>query len=150
MNRRTLVALAGFAILALASRPAFAEKTQIFTGIIDGVAVGGYDAVSYISGTPIVGKPEIKTSWNGAEWRFANEANKTAFIAAPEKYAPQYGGYCAFAVSKGATAKGDPQAWTIADGKLYLNLSKGIREQWQTDIPGNIAAANANWPKVLE
>jgi YHS domain-containing protein len=150
MNRRTLLKLSAIAAAAVAAQPAIAGKAKVFTGIVDGVAVGGYDPVSYFSGAPLEGKPEITSSWNGAEWRFATEANKAAFVAAPEKYAPQYGGYCAFAVSKGATAKGDPEAWTVADGKLYLNLSKGIREQWQSDIPGNIAAADANWPKVLE
>lgn len=150
MNRRELLKLAAIALATLAAQPALAGKAEVFTGLIDGVAVGGYDAVSYFSGAPVEGKPDIMTSWKGAEWRFASEENKAAFIATPEKYAPQYGGYCAFAVSKGATAKGDPEAWTVAEGKLYLNLSKGIREQWQTDIPGNVAAANANWPKVLE
>ena len=150
MDRRQLLKLVGIAIVLMTTPPAFAGKAQIFTGLVDGVAVAGYDPVSYFSGTPLVGKPEISTTWNGVEWRFSSEENKAAFTAAPEKYAPQYGGYCAFAVSKGATAKGDPEAWTVTDGKLYLNFSKGVREQWQTDIPGNVSAANSNWPKVLE
>ncbi len=150
MNRRALLKLAAIAVAALATRPALAGKAEVFTGIIDGVAVGGYDAISYFTGTPVEGKPEIVTSWKGAKWHFATAENMAAFIATPEKYAPQYGGYCAFAVSKGATAKGDPEAWTVTGGKLYLNYSKGVREQWQTDIPGNVVAADTNWPKVLE
>jgi YHS domain-containing protein len=151
MNRRSaLKFVAVAAVSAALPLSAFAGKADVFTGIVDGVAVGGYDAVSYFTGTPLEGKSDIKTDWNGAEWRFANAGNKAAFIADPEKYAPQYGGYCAFAVSKGATAKGDPQAWTVVNDKLYLNFSQGVREQWRSDIPGNVAAANGNWPKVLE
>ena len=69
-----------------------------------------------------------------------------AFLADPAKYVPQYGGFCAFAVSRGATAAVDPQAFTIVDGKLYLNFTKRVRSIWQTDIPGNISKADANWP----
>jgi hypothetical protein len=150
MNRRTLLALAAFLPAALAAAPAFAGKSEIFTGLVDGVAVGGYDAVSYFSGKPLEGSKEFSTKWKNTEWRFASAANLKAFTASPEKYAPQYGGYCAFAVSKGATAKGDPMAWTVNDGKLYLNYSTAVREEWRSDIPGNVAAANGNWPKVLE
>ena len=72
------------------------------------------------------------------------------FKANPEKYAPQYGGYCAFAVASGYTAKGDPEAWTIAGGKLYLNYNKSVQRGWEQDIPGNVRKGDANWPKVLE
>ncbi len=148
MNRRSLLA---FSILApLLSSPAFAGKAEIFTGLVEGVAAGGYDAVSYFSGAPTEGSAEYKTEWKGVEWRFASAANRDTFIATPEKYAPQYGGYCAYAVSKGSTAKGDPTAWTVNDGKLYLNYSTAVRDTWKMDILGNVAAANANWPKVLE
>ena len=71
------------------------------------------------------------------------------FAADPEKYAPQYGGYCAWAVSQGYTASTDPEAWKIVDGKLYLNYSKSVQQTWEQDIPGNIAAGDGNWPKVL-
>jgi len=70
--------------------------------------------------------------------------------AGPAAYAPQYGGYCAWAVSQGYTASTDPHAWRIVDGKLYLNYSKGVQKRWQQDIPGNIAKGDANWPKVLK
>ncbi len=72
------------------------------------------------------------------------------FQAEPEKYAPQYGGYCAYAASLGATASADPVAWTIADGKLYLNYSLGVRSRWSEDIPGRISAADRNWPGILD
>lgn len=68
----------------------------------------------------------------------------------PQAYAPQYGGYCAWAVSQGHTASSDPQAWRIHDGKLLLNYSKGVQKTWEQDVPGFIAAADTNWPNVLE
>ena len=150
MNRRTLIALAALAPALLMSAPAFAGKAEIFTGLVEGVGAGGYDAVSYFTGTPVEGSKEFSTNWKGAEWRFASAANRDAFTASPEKYAPQYGGYCAFALSKGALAKGEPTAWTVNEGKLYLNYSEAVRENWRTDIPGNVVKADGNWPKVLE
>ena len=148
MNRRiflTAIALTLVPTLARAASP------EIYTGLVNGVAVGGYDAVSYFSdGGPKQGSEQFSTDWKGAKWRFSSGKNLAAFKAAPEKYAPQYGGYCAYAVSKGATAKGDPSAWTLVDGKLYLNYSKVVRSIWRQDIPGNVAKASANWPRVLE
>jgi len=75
--------------------------------------------------------------------------HRDLFTATPGKYAPQFGGYCAWAVSRGYTADGDPDAWTIVDGSLYINYSKAVRAQWAQDIPGNIAKGRANWPAVL-
>ena len=151
MDRRHVLKLAAATGLALAMpHTAFAGKDKVYTGLIDGVGAGGYDVVAYFSGTAMAGKEEFTAEWEGAKWRFADAANKAKFEAEPAKFAPQYGGYCAFAVSKGATAKGDPEAWTVVNGKLYLNFSAGVRETWRQDIPGNVAAANANWPKVLE
>ncbi len=147
MNRRSLfLALSAVAFSTVAR----AGEPEIFTGLVKGVGAGGYDVVSYFRDKPVEGKPEFAAGWNGAKWYFASAANMKAFQADPEKYAPQYGGYCAYAVSKGATAKGDPTAWTVVDGKLYLNYSEGIRTKWRQDVPGNIAAANTNWPKVLQ
>ncbi len=114
------------------------------------LAVSGYDPVAYFEdGQPIQGKKDFTHAWKGATWRFATASHRDLFAADPESYAPQYGGYCAFAVSKGYTASTDPEAWTIVDGKLYLNYSKKVREQWMQDIPGNIAKADKNWPDLL-
>jgi YHS domain-containing protein len=149
-RRQILQTVFAISISALFASPAQAGKDPVYTGLVSGVGAGGYDVVAYFSGQSAPGKADITAQWGGATWRFANAENKAAFEASPEKYAPQYGGYCAYAVSKGATAKGDPEAWTVVDGKLYLNFSTGVRETWSQDIPGNISAANANWPKVLE
>jgi len=114
-----------------------------------GVAIEGYDTVAYFDGAPAQGKPEWTASWNGATWWFSSAANRDRFRAAPERYAPQYGGYCAKAVSEGQTASIDPEAWDVVDGKLYLNYSPKVRELWREDIPGRIRRADENWPKIL-
>lgn len=116
-----------------------------------GAAIGGYDPVAYFTqGRPVKGQKGLSTSWNGAEWRFATADSKAAFEANPEAYAPQFGGYCAWAVSQGYTAPTDPDAWKIVDGKLYLNYSRRVQRRWEKDIPGNIRAGEANWPGVLK
>lgn len=139
-----LILLAPFASARAAEPP-------IFTGILKGVAVGGYDAVAYFTeGKAIKGKAEITLSHDGAAWRFASEAARDSFKANPVKYAPQYGGYCAYAVAMGYTAKGDPDAWSIVDGKLYLNYNLPTKAVWEKDIPGYIRKGDANWPGVID
>ena len=86
----------------------------------------------------------------GAKWQFSSAANRDLFAADPGKYAPQYGGYCAFGVSEGHKAKVDPSVWKIVDGKLYLNYDAGVGNEWRKDIPGRIAKADKNWPKVMK
>jgi YHS domain-containing protein len=115
-----------------------------------GGAIRGYDPVAYhTEGKPVAGKRAHRVEWKGATWSFASAENKAVFEGDPEKYAPRYGGYCAWAVSQGYTASIDPDAWSIVEGKLYLNYSLGVRDQWSQDIPGNIAKGNVNWPKLL-
>ena len=147
-KRRFLLATVAVALFAPA---AHAGEPEIFTGLVPGVAVGGYDPVAYFKdGAPKDGSNTFTTEWQGATWRFSSADNLAAFQQTPQSFAPQYGGYCAYAVSKGATAKGEPLAWTIADGKLYLNYSEDVRSLWRQDIPGNIAKADGNWPGVLQ
>jgi len=144
-----VVALAAVALLRIT--PAAEAAPPVYTGIVEGVAVGGYDPIAYFTeGKPVEGNKDLTTVYEGATWRFASAANRGAFQADPAMYAPQYGGYCAYAVSKGSTAKGDPQAWTIHNGKLYLNYDKRVRATWAKDIPGNVKKGDANWPAVLE
>jgi YHS domain-containing protein len=117
----------------------------------DGLAIGGTDPVAYFTADkPEAGTAEYEYKWQGVTWRFASAENLDLFTQNPEKYAPQYGGFCAFAVSKGSTAPSDPEAWTIVNNKLYLNLNQSVREKWQEDVDGNIAKADANWPGVLK
>jgi YHS domain-containing protein len=112
-----------------------------------GYAISGYDPVAYFTvGAPTPGSSEFNAEWMGATWLFATAANRDAFRADPQRYAPQYGGYCAYAVANGKTASVDPEAWKIIDGKLYLNYSRDIQKKWETDVPGNIHRADGNWP----
>jgi hypothetical protein len=116
-----------------------------------GVAIKGYDPVAYFTeGKPVEGSKAFEFVWQDAKWRFASAANRDAFKAAPENYAPQYGGYCAWAVSQGYTASIDPSSWRIVEGKLYLNYSADVQKKWQSDIPGFIKTADANWPKLKD
>jgi YHS domain-containing protein len=116
----------------------------------DGIAIKGIDPVAYFNqGSPVPGSSEFEYEWEGVTWRFANAENRNLFINEPDQYAPQYGGYCAWAVAQGNLAPIDPNAWSIVDHKLYLNFNKEIQQRWQQDIPGNIAKANANWPEIL-
>ncbi len=118
--------------------------------LFGGVAIEGYDPVAYFQdGAPRKGAKKHVYDWRGATWRFASTANRQLFVADPEKYAPQYGGYCAFAVSQGKTAGIDPDSWSIVDDKLYLNYNQKIQTKWRADIPGYISSADAAWPRLL-
>jgi hypothetical protein len=92
---------------------------------------------------------EFSHQWQGATWRFASAQNRERFAADPRKFAPQYGGYCAYGVANNYAVSVDPAAWRIVDGKLYLNYSKGVQADWNRDIPGYIGKADANWPGAL-
>ncbi|CUH83730.1 YHS domain-containing (seleno)protein [Thalassovita mediterranea] len=150
-RRAFLFALPAAAAVASFGLPtaALARTPEIYTE--DGIAVDGSDVVAYFTeGKPVMGSKDITHDWKGATWLFSSEANRDAFAADPEAYAPQFGGYCALAVANGATAPTVPEAWHIVDGKLYLNFSTSVRRRWLKDIPGNIAKARANWPAVLD
>ncbi|MEL6773509.1 MAG: YHS domain-containing (seleno)protein [Pseudomonadota bacterium] len=147
MNRRAFSTLAFGAAAALAT-PALARQDAIFKG--QGLAILGADPVAYFTlNKAVEGKRGIRAEWNGATWQFASGQNRERFLADPEAYAPQFGGYCAYAVSRGYTAAIDPVAWTVHQGKLFLNFNTRTRTRFQRDLDGNIAKAYANWPNVL-
>ena len=113
------------------------------------IAIKGYDQVAYFKqGAPTKGSSQFAQQWMGATWLFASAENRDLFAANPEQYAPQYGGYCAYAVSEGHTASIDPEAWKIVDGKLYLNYSKGVQKKWQQDTASRIQRGDKNWPSL--
>ena len=117
----------------------------------DGAAVSGYDPVAYfVEGRPVAGNPGFTYEWQGATWRFVSQAHLERFKGDPARYAPQFGGYCAWAVSQGYTASADPQAWRIVEDKLYLNYSLDVQKTWEQDVTSNIAKGEANWPQVLD
>lgn len=147
MNRLLLLIASAllFATSALASEP------PVYTGLLSNTGAGGYDTVSYFeTGTPTKGSSDYTTQYQGATWRFANAENLARFEDNPERYAPAYGGYCAWAVSQGYLAKGDPQHWSIRDGRLYLNYNRSVHDQWLEDPDGFIRKADTNWPEVLD
>lgn len=115
-----------------------------------GDAIEGYDAVAYhTESRPVEGSADFEFDWMDATWLFASAENRELFAADPEKYAPAYGGFCAYGVSLGAKPGIDPEAWKIVDGTLYLNLNPDIQSRWAKDIPGNIAKADKIWPTIM-
>ncbi len=114
------------------------------------VAIHGHDPVAYFNDSkPVKGSGEFTFTYKGAEWHFASAANLALFEADPARYAPQYGGHCAYAASKGYFADVDPAAWRVHDGKLYLNYSLKVQKLWGQDVAGNIAKGDRNWPVML-
>ena len=149
---RSLIAAASLAIVATfgIAAPAYADQAPIYTGVLSRVAVGGYDPVAYFTdGRAVRGATQFRITHQGYEYRFASAEHLAAFRANPARYLPQYGGYCAWAVSQGYTAAGNPNNWRIVDGRLYLNYNSEIQMRWEQDIPGHIRDANGNWPRVL-
>ena len=122
----------------------------IYTPWHNNLAIRGYDPVAYFEVNQAVeGHEEFSYDWQGARWRFANANHRQAFIDNPTAYAPQYGGYCAFAVAGNKTASIEPEQFTIVDGKLYLNYNKKIQQQWLEQRSKLIQQADANWPALL-
>jgi YHS domain-containing protein len=155
-TRRELLLL--LALLAMAvllanhdvARAQQSPKPQVFTEFRSKLALDGYDPVAYFkSGKALKGSSAQAVTWNGATWHFSSADNKAAFEARPQAYAPQFGGYCAWAVSEGYTAKGDPNNWRIVDGKLYVNYNASVQRTWEKDVPGHVAKGQKNWPTVL-
>lgn len=136
---------------ALIATPSLVQAAQPRWFTPEGVAINGYDPVAYFTAeTHVEGMARHALDWDGATWHFASAANRDAFAADPDRFAPRYGGYCAYAVSRGYTATTSPRAWSIYEDRLYLNYSRSVRALWATDKAGNVAKADANWPKVLE
>lgn len=112
----------------------------------DNVAIKGYDTVAYFTANKALrGNESFSFPWHGMTWHFLSKENRDLFAASPEKYAPQYDGYCAWAMTESRKAITDPEVWRIVDGKLYLNCSKEAYEKWSRDIPGNIKKADEIW-----
>jgi len=150
LTRRTML-LAGAAIAAPATAALSGRSAQAGEYFEkDGVALRGHDPVAYFKDRrPVKGSPEYRAVHKGSTFLFASPANRDAFVATPELYAPQYGGYCAFGLAGGYKAATDPAAFTIEGGKLYLNYNAAVQKQWSADIPGFIAKADRNWPSVM-
>ena len=147
----TYAALAlGIAISPMAAMPAFAKSDAVHTSWRNDTAVEGYDVVTFFSGKPQDGKAEFSASYKGADWYFFNQGNRDLFLTNPEQFAPQYGGYCAWAVSKGKLAPGRADHFHVEDGKLYMNYNARIQRRWLKGKANFIESANSRWPAILE
>ena len=114
-----------------------------------GLALKGYDPVAYFEvGEPTAGDSQFSYQWSGATWQFSSAANRDQFAQSPESYAPQFGGFCSFAVSKGVTADISTSAWHISDGALYLFADKNVKTDWVAAIDeGSMQASEDSWSK---
>lgn len=146
LDRRFFILLAGAALAAPVAR-ADTPRPVNTLGSRDRIAIRGYDPVAYFrEGGPRPGRPEFSVSHGGAIWRFASAEHKALFEADPQRYLPAYGGFCAYGTSRGYLVKIEPEAWSIVDGRLYLNYDLGVRETWTSRKATYIERANRNWP----
>ena len=136
------------AMIMFFSVSAFALDDAVNTGRFSKTTIDGYDTVAYFTQSkPVKGSKAIQVTWRDANWYFSSEENKALFVATPEKYAPQYGGWCAYAMSdKGNTVRIDADAFHIYEGKLYLNYSKSVQKYWLEDKLKNIKEADHYYP----
>jgi len=158
LSRRPILALAlvlglsslSFAPDAMAAPPINTLKNSYFGGSTD-TAINGYDTVAYFTDNkPVKGQDTLVTEWMGAKWKFATQAHLDLFKANPEKYAPQYGGYCAYGVTQDYLVKVEPEQFTVLDGKLYLNYDAGVQSKWLKDPAGYIRQADAKFKDLLK
>ena len=140
MKRNMLI----MSIVLLTTFNLSAQQSEIFNK--SGIAIGGYDPVAYFKeGKPVKGIGEFSLEWNDVTWIFSKQQNLDSFKLDPAKFAPRYGGYCAYGVSEDHKSPTDPQAWTIVDGKLYLNYNLKVKEMWNKDQAKRIMDADKNW-----
>lgn len=136
-------------LLFLFSSSVFAADA-IYTPWNNNLAIRGYDTVAYFTqNAAIKGKKAHSTTWQDATWRFSSSENLALFKADPEKYAPQYGGYCAYAVANNSLASIEPEQFTIFNGKLYLNYNADVQQKWLAKRDAFIELADKKWPKIL-
>lgn len=153
MSRVILKAAAIAAVFALSGGVAAVLTSALASDEVfvndQGVAIRGYDPVSYFKGAGLPGKPEFASKHQGATYYFASAENKVTFEANPAAYTPQFGGYCALGTAYGGKFRTDPSTGKVVDGKLYFNKNPDVAKSWSKDIPGYIAKANSKWPKVI-
>ena len=132
---------------------ALTVRGQVSTRAINnarGIAIQGYDPVAYFTQNQAVkGSTRWTHTWQGVEWRFVSTEHRDAFVKEPARYAPAFGGYCAYGVTRGYAVDIDPEAFAVVDGSLYLNYSKGVQRTWNEDRAGYIDKARQRWPEVL-
>ena len=149
MFMRFIAALFSVSLL-ISPVAAFAESDPIYTTKKSNVAADGYDVLSFFSGEPQVGNASFSTEYEGATWYFVSEANRDEFVSNPSAFAPQYGGYCAWALAKNKLARGNPKYWHVEDGRLYFNYNARIQRKWDKKRGEFIEKADGHWPTVLD
>ena len=156
LTRRVLLCLGATAALLAGTAAHAAEppintlKNSFFSGRTD-TAINGYDTVAYFTvGKPVKGLDSLTSDWMGAKWKFSSQAHLDLFKANPEKYAPQYGGYCAYGVTQGYLVKVEPDQFTVRDGKLYLNYDAEVQTKWAKDPVGYIRMADEKFQPLLK
>ncbi len=155
ISRRTAIALALSLVPAALPAAAQTPTPEFYQSrrpdyAANALAIGGFDPVAYHTRkAALAGNANFRVSWGGAEWQFSSQENRDLFVRDPDRYAPQYGGWCAFAVAAGSRAASDPRLWDIVNGKLYLNQSTGTQASWRQDQAGMIQRADLNWPRLL-
>jgi hypothetical protein len=138
-------------VLSAYMSQAIAAKDPVYTPTFNNLAIKGYDTVAYFTlGEPKKGSKDFQYEWKGAAWRFISAEHLEMFKAEPEKFAPQYGGYCAWALSENKLAPVNPKQWHIVNDKLYLNYNAKIQKKWLEDRDNLIMKGDNNWPSVLE
>jgi len=141
--------LMSIAVALLAASPAFSRDLVNVAGASK-IAIGGYDAVAFFTDSkPVNGSPFISAPFQGATYLFSTEEHKSAFVANPAKYAPQYGGFCAFGAAIDKLFPVDITTWQIRNDKLYLNLNPDILKKFNSEFEGNVAKADKNWPGLV-
>ena len=139
--------VSGFLVLLLTAR--IGAAGDFFE--VDGLALRGYDPVAYVeANAPTRGLPTHAFTYKGSKFLFVSAANQHKFAADPERYAPQYGGFCALGTANGYKVSTQPDAFKVVDGKLYLNHDRKVLDLWTKDEPGYILRANENWPDVAK
>ena len=151
MPSRIMTTAGAVLVLAMLTAPGLRAESAGDVNQIDGIALHGFDPVAYFTQNKAVkGEAEFTAQYKGVTYEFASKEDQATFQANPAKYVPQYGGFCAFAVSKGVKADIDPHAFAINDGKLYVNYSEKALQAYQGDVKGNTQNANHNWSDVAK
>lgn len=139
------------ALILAASSLAFASGKKLYNLDKQGVALEGYDAVAFFTDNrPVKGQPQFRSDYDGATYYFASADHKAQFDAAPAKYQPQFGGYCAYGASKGDLVTVEIDAFQIYNGRLLMQYSKSVREKFNKDPENNLKRADQNWPQLVE
>ncbi len=141
-----VILIIGFAKMERIAPLSMVDKDDLNVGLFSNVVINGYDAVSYhTQNKALAGQDDIYSEWHGGKWLFSSPENKDLFDSHPEQYAPIFGGYCVYAITKGVTANTDPEIFEIIDGQLILFAAEDVHVEWMKDPSGNLEVCSSNW-----